>query len=363
MYFNAEHEFFAVSRFDDVQRGLVDRETFSSARGSVLEFIKANIQMPPGVVIFEDPPVHTAHRGLLSRVFTPKKMDALEPKVRDFCARALDPLVGAGHFDFVADLGAEMPMRTIGMLLGIPEEGLQEARNRADAALRTEPGKPMEVDEANIGQGDFFGEYIDWRADHPSDDLMTELLFAELEDETGTTRRLTRDEVLLYVSVLSGAGNETTNRLIGWTGKVLAEHPDQRRELVADRSLVPNAIEELLRFEPPDAPRRPLRHPGRRAARHDRSGGERPAVPERVRQPRRRARTRTPIASTSTARSVSTSPSGTGSTTASGPPSPGSRGGWPSTRSCSASPSGRSTGTTPAEPRRRPSAAGTRCRW
>jgi cytochrome P450 len=251
VYHNAEYDFFAVSRFDDVQRGLVDRETFSSARGSVLEFIKANIEMPPGVVIFEDPPVHTVHRGLLSRVFTPKKMNALESKVRDFCARALDPLVGAGGFDFVTDLGAQMPMRTIGMLLGIPEEHQEEARRRADASLRTEPGKPMEVAEGNIGQADFFGEYIDWRAEHPSDDLMTELLFAEFEDETGTTRRLTRDEVLLYVSVLSGAGNETTNRLIGWTGKVLAEHPDQRRELVADRSLVPNAIEELLRFEPP----------------------------------------------------------------------------------------------------------------
>ena len=80
---------------------------------------------------------------------------------------------------------------------------------------------------------------------------MTELLFTEFEDETGTTRRLTRDEVLIYVSVVAGAGNETTNRLIGWMGKVLGDHPDQRRELVEDRSLVPNAIEELLRFEPP----------------------------------------------------------------------------------------------------------------
>jgi cytochrome P450 len=102
-----------------------------------------------------------------------------------------------------------------------------------------------------MGEADFFTDFIDWRAEHPSDDLMTELLFAEFEDETGTTRRLTRDEVLLYVSVLSGAGNETTNRLIGWMGKVLAEFPEQRRELVGDRSLVPNAIEELLRFEPP----------------------------------------------------------------------------------------------------------------
>jgi cytochrome P450 len=251
VYYNEQHDFYAVSRFEDVQRALLDRETFSSARGSVLEFIKANIEIPSGVVIFEDPPQHTVHRGLLSRVFTPKKMEALEPRLREFCARALDPLVGGGRFDFVADLGAQLPMRTIGMLLGIPEADQEEARDRADENLRTDPGKPMDVAVENIGEGEFFSDYLDWRAEHPSDDLMTELLFAEFEDEKGTQRRLTRDELLLYVSVLSGAGNETTNRLIGWMGKVLAEHTGQRRELVEDRSLVRNAIEELLRFEPP----------------------------------------------------------------------------------------------------------------
>ena len=141
-------------------------------------------------------------------------------------------------------------MRTIGMLLGIPESDQEEARDRANDSLRTDPGKPMDA-EREMGHGDFFAEYVDWRLTHPSDDLMTELLFAEFEDETGATRRLTRDEVLLYVSVLSGAGNETTNRLIGWAGKVLAEHPEQRRALVEDAALIPNAIEELLRFEPP----------------------------------------------------------------------------------------------------------------
>ncbi len=251
LYYNEPHDFYAVSRFEDVQRGLVEWKTYSSARGAVLEFIKADIEMPPGVFIFEDPPQHDMHRGLLSRVFTPKKMNALESKVREFCKRTLDPLVGSGRFDFVADLGAQMPMRTIGMLLGIPESFQEEARDRADASLRTDPGGQMDVAADNIGQPDFFADFIDWRETHPSDDLMTELLFAEFEDETGTTRRLTRDEVVLFLSVLSAAGNETTNRLIGWMGKVLAEHPEQRRELVEDRSLIPNTIEELLRFEPP----------------------------------------------------------------------------------------------------------------
>src|SRR5262249_2347862 len=193
---------------------------------------------PPGARSSGAPPQATVHRNLLSRAFTPKKVSALEPKVRAFCERALDPLVGARRFDFVAYLGAQLPMRTIGMLLGVPEADQEEARDRAIAALRTDPGKPMEVAAENMGEADFFTTYIDWRAHHPSDRLMTELVFAELDDETGTTRRLPRDEVLLYVSVLSGAGNETTNRLIGWMGKVLAEFPEQRRQLLRDRSLV-----------------------------------------------------------------------------------------------------------------------------
>ena len=251
LYRNETYDFYALSRFADVERGLTDRETYISGRGAVLELIKADMEMPPGVIIFEDPPIHTMHRGLLSRVFTPKKMDALEPEIRDFCARSLDPLVGAGGFDFVRDLGSQMPMRVIGMLLGIPDQDQEAIRDRVDADLRTEPGKPMEVSQDQLVTGEAFAEYVDWRAEHPSDDLMTQLLQAEFEDETGATRRLTREEVLTYVNVVAGAGNETTTRLIGWAGKVLAEHPGQRRELVEDRSLIPNAIEELLRYEPP----------------------------------------------------------------------------------------------------------------
>ncbi|HEV3134287.1 MAG TPA: cytochrome P450 [Acidimicrobiia bacterium] len=251
LYHNDKYDFYALSRFDDVERGLVDRETYISGRGAILELIKADIEMPPGVILFEDPPIHTMHRGLLSRVFTPKKMNALEPKIREFCAQSLDPLVGAGRFDFIRDLGAQMPMRVIGMLLGIPEQDQEAIRDRTDADLRTKPGQPMKYSQDRFVTGEAFAEYVDWRAEHPSDDLMTEMLHAEFEDETGTTRRMTRDEVLTYVNVVAGAGNETTTRLIGWAGKVLGDHPEQRRELVEERSLVPNAIEELLRYEPP----------------------------------------------------------------------------------------------------------------
>ena len=250
LYYNEELDFYALSRFHDCRQGLLDNKTYSSAKGVILEQIKSDQPAIPGVFIQEDPPVHTVHRNLLKRVFTPNKMNALEGQIREYCAQCLDPLVGGDRFDFIGDLGAKMPMRVIGMLLGIPEEDQEEVRQRADAGLRTEAGKPMER-KSQLEQAQFFAEYIEWREKHPSDDLMTQLLNAEFEDETGTTRKLTRQEILVFVSVLATAGNETTNRLIGWTGKILSEHPDQRRELAADRSLIPNAIEEILRFEPP----------------------------------------------------------------------------------------------------------------
>jgi len=251
LYYNEQYDFYAISRFDDVCKALVDHDTFSSSRGAILELIKANIEMPSGMLIFEDPPIHDIHRKLLARMFTPRKINDLEPKIRDFCAQCLDPLVGAGRFDFVADIGAQMPMRVIGMLLGIPEEDQAAIRDHSNAQMRTEAGKPMKHSEDGFVDGSIFEAYIDWRAEHPSDDIMTELLNVEFEDETGTTRRLTREELLLYVNVVAGAGNETTTRLIGWAGKVLAENPDQRRELAADPTLIPSAIEELLRYEPP----------------------------------------------------------------------------------------------------------------
>ena len=255
-------DFFALSRFEDVEKGLLDAQTYISGKGAILEVIKADIDIPPGVIIFEDPPTHTIHRRLLSRAFTPRRVAELEPKIREFCAHSLDPLIGTDGFDFIADLGAQMPMRVIGMLLGIPESDQEAVRDHVDANLRTNEGEPMTVTE-NFVTGAMFADYVEWRAEHPSDDIMTELLNVEFTDEAGTVRKLTRNELLTYIEVLAGAGNETTTRLIGWTAKVLAEHPDQRAELVKDRSLIANAIEEVLRFESP-AP-----HVGRCVARED----------------------------------------------------------------------------------------------
>ena len=251
IYYNERYDVWALSRHSDVEKGLVDWQTLSSSHSDILEVVKSGMHpLPPGVILWEDPPLHTVHRGLLSRVFTPRRMAALESQIREYCARCLDPLVGGDRFDFVEDLGREMPMRVIGMLLGIPESDQTVIRDTADADLRTEPGQPMKTNLDKLFSGELFDEYIAWRAKNPSDDLMTQLLTAEFEDENGERRTLSRQEVATYTKVIAGAGNETTNRLIGWLGKLLAEHPDQRRELVEDRSLIPNTIEETLRFEP-----------------------------------------------------------------------------------------------------------------
>ena len=252
LYYNEKHDFFALSRFEDVKGCSTDWKTYISGKGSVLELIKSGMEIPPGIILFEDPPAHDLHRSLLSRVFTPKRMADIEPQARAFCARALDPLVAEGRFDFIGDLAAEMPMRVIGMLLGIPEGDQEEIRDQIDEGMRLDEGEaPTQREDLGPLEGSRFADYIDWRADHPSDDLMTELLNAEFEDVSGTVRGLTREEILNYVGLLAAAGNETTTRLIGWAGKVLAEHPQQRSELADDPRLIPGAIEELLRYESP----------------------------------------------------------------------------------------------------------------
>jgi cytochrome P450 len=251
LYFNEKYNFYALSRYVDVARALPNWETYRSGRGTTMDIIMSGIEVPPGVILFEDPPLHDLHRRVLSRVFTPRRMEEVEPLTRRYCVRALDPLVGSGRFDFIDDLGAKVPMRTIGYLLGIPEADQQQIRDKTDRALGLKDGTFKAV-SADMFENSYqlFAEYIDWRAEHPSDDLMTQLLNADIEED-GTLRRLTRTEVLTYTSMIAGAGNETTTRLIGFIGHLLAQHPDQRRQLADDFSLIPRAIEEVLRYEAP----------------------------------------------------------------------------------------------------------------
>jgi len=251
LYHNDKHNFYALSRYEDVSRELTNWDAYRSGRGTTMDIIMSGIEIPPGIILFEDPPIHDLHRHLLSKVFTPRRMEAIEPLTRAFCVRALDPLVGTGNFDFIGNLGAMVPMRTIGYLLGIPEDNQEALRDRGGRQLTLKEGKFRVVTKDFFEQShEMFSEYIDWRVEHPSDDLMTQLLNVEFEDE-GVTRRLTRTEVLQYTNMIAGAGNETTTRLIGFMGQLLAEHPDQRRQIVDDPSLISMAIEEVLRYEAP----------------------------------------------------------------------------------------------------------------
>ena len=243
LYHRDEQDFWAVSRFDDIKEVLLNRETFPSYRGVTLDVLRSGMKFP-GTLIFEDPPTHTIHRALLSRLFTNRRISTLEPEIRSLCAELMDPLVGSGGFDVVREIASIVPMRVIGMLLGIPVD--EQARLR-DHFLGARDNADMTLGESLSGS--IFAEFIDSRIDSPRDDIMTQLLNAEFENEHGETTRLSRDELLAYVNIIDAAGNETTRILIGWSAKLLAEHPDQRRRLVEDPSLVPNAIDEVLRYE------------------------------------------------------------------------------------------------------------------
>ena len=321
LYYNEDYDFYAVSRYDDCEHGLVDAKRYISGRGGMLELIKADIEMPPGTLIFEDPPAHTAHRSLLSRVFTPRTCPRSSRRSASSAHAASTRSSGADEFDLIGDFGAQMPMRVIGMLFGIPEaDQAASVRVSTRHCARRRASRCRSAEEPTFG-GEMFGEYIDWRVDHPSDDLMTELLHAEFEDETGTTRTLTRDEALLYTTVVAGAGNETTTRLIGWAGKLLAEHPDQRRELVGDPALIPNAVEELVRYEPP-GPQSVATCPPTSSSTVRPCPRAAPCCSWSAPRTATTAGSTTPTGSTSTARSASTSPSVTASTSASAPRSP-----------------------------------------
>ena len=251
LYRNDELGFYAISRWDDVKPALLDWETYRSGHGTVLEIISAGVEIPPGILLFEDPPIHDAHRALLARVFTPRRMLDLEPLVRSYCVSALDALVGRGEFDVIGEFGVEVPLRTIGFLFGIPEADQLAYRKRTDEALATD-GTPIAFEQSSFDDVlSVLAEYVEWRSRNPSDDLMTELLNAEVDEPDGSRRPLTRDEVVIYASMVAGAGNETATRLIGFTMQLLAQHPEQRHLLVEEPSLIPKAIEETLRLESP----------------------------------------------------------------------------------------------------------------
>ena len=253
LYRNERYDFYALSRFDDVEAAHRDPRTFSSAHGTVLELMREN-PIGGGQMIFLDPPDHTRLRTLVSRAFTPRRMSELEDRVRELCRAFLDYARTGDSFDYVQDFGARLPAMVIASLLGVPIEDQDQVRGWIDQVFHIEPGVGMINDVSFGAQIELHGyltAQLERRRSQPIDDMLTDLVQAEITDEDGVVRQLTLEESATFANLLISAGTETVARLLGWAAILLDAHPDQRAALAADTSLIPNAVEELLRYEAP----------------------------------------------------------------------------------------------------------------
>ena len=253
VYYSEKHDFYALTRYQDCLDALMDFETYSSAYGTVLELMHGKPFEAP-MIIFMDPPRQTRVRNLVSKAFTPRQIARLEPEIRRIAARYLDRLVGAGEADFVKEFTAKLPMDVISTLLGIPEAERDRVRTASNAMLHREPGNPLPPPsglQAMVELMKYFDGAIAERRARPRDDIMSLLMAAELENEDGTRERLDDVELRAFFNLLAAAGNETVTKLLATVFYWLGQLPDQRELLVKDPSLIPNAVEEFLRFDPP----------------------------------------------------------------------------------------------------------------
>jgi len=251
VYQNEKMGFWALSRFEDVWDAHLDYETFSSAWGQTLE----KVLTPLPLMISLDPPKHTRVRQLVSKVFTPRRVGELEPTVRAITQRRLEGLEPGDQIDLFERLASSMPMDVISAMLGVPESDRDHVRHQTNAAMHRESNSleiPQASRDAQTQVAMYFVGFIQERQKRPQDDLISALIGADLRDvETGEMTRLSFEELLGFCILLANAGHETTARLICNSAVTLGRHPDQRAELSADPALLPKAVEELLRIDPP----------------------------------------------------------------------------------------------------------------
>jgi cytochrome P450 len=251
-YYNERYDFWALSRFEDVEVAHREPKLYSSAHNTVLEMMTEEAQTR-GMMIFLDPPEHTVLRRLVSKAFTPRRVMELELEIRTMCRGLLDAQQGRDRFDYVQDFGAQLPANVIAALLGVPPADREAVRHHIDAIFHIEPEVGM-VNEVSMQAGGWLAEYLvgllEERRATPRDDMLTDLVQSEIERD-GVVRQLTTQEATEFGLLIVSAGTETVARLLGWAGLLLARHPGQQAELAADASLIPNAVEELLRYESP----------------------------------------------------------------------------------------------------------------
>ena len=234
-----------VTRYDDVVQVLKSPDLFSSrAIGMDLR------GRPTRTVINTDPPVHTELRGLVNRAFTPRMVADLEPRIREITRALLDAIIEKGETDLVRDLAVPLPVTVIAELLGVEADRHDDFKRWSTAAVSQDQNlddEGLRRRAANIDEfASYFERAIDERRGRPGSDLISAVLAAE-ESEL----RLTPDDLVAFVGLLLIAGNETTTNLIGNAVLALLEHPEELAKVRADRALVPNMVEEALRWDSP----------------------------------------------------------------------------------------------------------------
>jgi cytochrome P450 len=252
LYYDEEGDFYALTRHDDVAAALKDYEGFSSSRGCDLAMVRKG-EVPQRSIIFMDPPDHRHMRSLLNKAFTPRAMQAQKDTVVEQIDRFLSA-VNPDEFDVVQDFSGPFPVEVITRMAGVPEDFRQQVRHWIDTSLHRAPGQ-IDLDEtnmqANIDSGVYYYGLVQERRANPGDDMISRLIAAEIPDEDGHLRKLDDIEITGFTTLLGGAGAETVTKLVGSAVVVFAENPDQWQKLLDDRSKIPAAVEELLRYVGP----------------------------------------------------------------------------------------------------------------
>ena len=252
VYYSEEHDFYALTRHADVAAALKDHETYSSSKGCDLAMVRSE-EGPQKSIIFMDPPEHRMLRSLVNKAFTPRAIASQRETVEELVDHYLGR-VNPDHFDVVADFSAPFPVEVITRMAGVPEEYRQKVREWIDTSLTRESGN-IGLTEAGmaaaIESGMYYYKLAQERRDNPQDDMISRLIAAEIPDENGGTRTLDDIEIAGFASLLGGAGAETVTKLVGSAIVTFARNPEQWQKLLDDRSKVPAAVEEMLRFDGP----------------------------------------------------------------------------------------------------------------
>ena len=253
LYYDEKEDFYALTRHEDVAAALKDFETFSSSRGCDLAMVRKGISPEQRSIIFMDPPEHRHMRSLLNKAFTPRAIQSQHDTVVEVVEKYLGA-VDPDHFDVVQDFSGPFPVEVITTMAGVPPEYRQQVRHWIDTSLHREPGQ-IELSEAgmqaNIDTAMYYYGLVQERRAEPQDDMISRLIGAEIPSDDGTVRRLDDIEICGFATLLGGAGAETVTKLVGSAAVLFARNPDQWQKLQEDRSKIPGAIEELLRYEGP----------------------------------------------------------------------------------------------------------------